>query len=78
MSKFEDDYNGGQKNDFNRKHYPNIEVTQQLQYYVKNNWSDLKVYDLNVRYKVRISKFHGLYKAIKHATYLNSTKRIIN
>lgn len=77
LSKVEDDYNEGQKDDFNRKHYPNIPVVQQLQYYVTNKLSDLKVYDPNVRYKVRISKSHSLYKAIKHATSVNSTKRII-
>ncbi len=77
LSKVEDDYNEGQKDDFNRKHYPNIPVVQQLQYYVTNKLSDLKIYDPNVRYKVRISKSHSLYKAIKHATSVNSTKRII-
>ena len=77
LSKVEDDYNKGQKDDFNRKHYPNIPVVQQLQYYVTNKLSDLKIYDPNVRYKVRISKSHSLYKAIKHATSVNSTKRII-
>ena len=77
LSKVEDDYNKGQKDDFNRKHYPNIPVVQQLQYYVTNKLSDLKIYDPNVRYKVKISKSHSLYKAIKHATSVNSTKRII-
>lgn len=77
LSKVEDDYNEGQKDDFNRKHYPNIPVVQQLQYYVTNKLSDLKVYDPNVRYKVKIGKSHSLYKAIKHATSINSTKRII-
>lgn len=77
LGKVEDDYNKGQKDDFNRKHYPNIPVVQQLQYYVTNKLSDLKIYDPNVRYKVRISKSHSLYKAIKHATSVNSTKRII-
>lgn len=77
LSKVETDYEEGQREDFNRRHYPNIPVVQQLQYYVTNKLSELKVYDPNVRYKVRISKSHSLYKAIKHATSVNETKKII-
>lgn len=77
LSKISDEYEESQKEDFNRKSYPNIPVVQQLQYYVTHKLSDLKVYDPNVRYKVRISKSHSLYKAIKNATSVNSTKRII-
>lgn len=77
LGKVEDDYNEGQKEDFNRKRYPNIPVVQQLQFYVTNKLSELRIYDPNVRYKVRISKSHSLYKAIKHATSVNATKRIV-
>lgn len=77
LSKVETDYEEGQREDFNRRRYPNIPVVQQLQYYVTNKLSELKVYDPNVRYKVRISKSHSLYKAIKHATSVNETKKII-
>lgn len=77
LGKVEVDYNEGQKDDFNRKHYPNIPVVQQLQFYVTNKLNELKIYDPNVRYKVRISKSHNLYKTIKHATSVNSTKKII-
>ena len=77
LGKIEVDYEEGQREDFNRRRYPSIPVVQQLQYYVTNKLSELKVYDPNVRYKVRISKSHNLYKAIKHATSVNSTKRII-
>ena len=77
LSKVETDYEEGQREDFNRRHYPNIPVVQQLQYYVTNKLSELKVYDPNVRYKVRISKSHSLYRAIKHATSVNETKKII-
>lgn len=77
LSNVENEYNESQKDDFNRKHYPNIPVVQQLQSYVTRKLNKLKVYDPNVRYKVRISKSHSLYKAIKHATSVNSTKRII-
>lgn len=77
LSNVENKYNESQKDDFNRKHYPNIPVVQQLQSYVTRKLNKLKVYDPNVRYKVRISKSHSLYKAIKNATSVNSTKRII-
>lgn len=77
LGKVELDYNEGQKDDFNRKRYPNIPVVQQLQFYVTNKLNELKIYDPNVRYKVRISKSHNLYKTIKHATSVNETKRII-
>lgn len=77
LGKVEDDYKEGQKEDFNRKRYPNIPVVQQLQFYVTNKLSELRIYDPNVRYKVRISKSHSLYKAIKHATSVNATKRIV-
>ena len=70
-------YEEGQKEDFNRKHYPSIPVVQQLQFYVTNKLNELKVYDPNVKYKVRLSKSHSLYKAIKNATSVNSTKRIV-
>ena len=70
-------YEEGQKEDFNRKHYPNIPVVQQLQMYVTSKLDKLKVYDPNVRYKVRLSKSHSLYKAIKYATSVNATKRIV-
>lgn len=77
LSKIETVYEESQRYDFNRKGYPNIPVVQQLQYYVTNKLSELKVYDPNVRYKVRISKSHSLYKAIKHATSVNKTKKIV-
>lgn len=77
LSNVENEYNESQKDDFNKKHYPNIPVVQQLQSYVTRKLNKLKVYDPNVRYKVRISKSHSLYKAIKNATSVNSTKRII-
>lgn len=77
LGKVEIEYEEGQKEDFNRKSYPSIPVVQQLQYYVTRKLSDLKVYDPNVRYKVRISKSHSLYKAIQNATSVNSTKRIV-
>ena len=77
LSKISDEYEESQKEDFNRKSYPNIPVVQQLQYYVTNKLNELKIYDPNVRYKVRLSKSHSLYKAIKNATSVNSTKRII-
>lgn len=70
-------YEEGQKEDFNRKHYPTIPVVQQLQFYVTNKLNELKIYDPNVKYKVRLSKSHSLYKAIKNATSVNSTKRIV-
>ena len=77
LGKVETEYEEGQKEDFNRKRYPSIPVVQQLQFYVTNKLSELKVYDPNVRYKVRISKSHSLYKAIKHATSVNSAKKIV-
>lgn len=77
LDKIEIEYNEGQKEDFNRKRYPNIPVVQQLQHYVTNKLNDLRVYDPNVRYKVRITKSHNLYKTIKGATSVNATKRII-
>ena len=72
-----EEYEEGQKEDFNRKHYPNIPVVQQLQFYVTNKLNQLKIYDPNVKYKIRLSRSHSLYKAIKNATSVNSTKRII-
>ena len=72
-----EEYEEGQKHDFNRKNYPSIPVAQQLQLYVTNKLNQLKIYDPNVKYKVRLSKSHSLYKAIKNATSVNSTKRII-
>lgn len=77
FDKIEAVYEKGQKEDFNRKRYPNIPVVQQLQFYITNKLSELKVYDPEVRYKVRISKSHSLYKAIKHATSVNNAKRIV-
>lgn len=77
LNKIEVEYNEGQREDFNRKRYPNIPVVQQLQHYVTSKLNDLRVYDPNVRYKVRITKSHNLYKTIKGATSVNATKRII-
>lgn len=77
LGKVETEYDESQKEDFNRKRYPSIPVVQQLQFYVTNKLSELKVYDPNVRYKVRISKSHSLYKAIKHATSVNNAKKIV-
>ena len=70
-------YEEGQKEDFNRKHYPNMPVVQQLQMYVTNKLHNLKVYDPEVRYRVRITKSHNLYKTIKQATSVNATKKIV-
>ena len=66
-----------QKEDFNKKRYPNIPVLRQLQWYVTRKLNELKVYNPDVKYKVRINKSHTLYKAIKNATSVNSTKKII-
>lgn len=66
-----------QKEDFNRKSYPNIPVAQQLQMYVTRKLSELKVYNPDIRYAARIDKSHSLYKSIKNATSVNKTKRII-
>lgn len=77
LGKIETEYEEGQKEDFNRKTYPSIPVVQQLQMYVTLKLDKLKVYDPNVRYKVRISKSHNLYKTIKYATSVNATKRIV-
>lgn len=77
LGEISQEYEEEQKQDFNRKSYPSIPVMQQLQYYVTNKLSELKVYDPNFKYKIRISKSHSLYKAIKNATSVNSTKRII-
>lgn len=66
-----------QKEDFNRKSYPNIPVVQQLQIYVTRKLSELKVYNPDKRYASRIDKSHSLYKSIKNATSVNKTKKII-
>lgn len=66
-----------QKEDFNRKSYPNIPVVQQLQMYVTRKLSELKVYNPDKRYASRIDKSHSLYKSIKNATSVNKTKKII-
>lgn len=66
-----------QKEDFNRKSYPNIPVVQQLQMYVTRKLSELKVYNPDKRYAPRIDKSHSLYKSIKNATSVNKTKKII-
>lgn len=62
---------------FNRKHYPNIPVVQQLQFYVTNKLDKLKIYNPETRYRTRLDRSHGLYKSIKNATSVNDTKRII-
>ena len=66
-----------QKEDFNRKSYPNIPVVQQLQMYVTRKLSNLKVYDADKRYATRLDRSHNLYKSIKNATSVNKTKKII-
>lgn len=66
-----------QKEDFNRKNYPNIPVVQQLQFYVTNKLNNLKIYNPETRYKTRLDKSHGLYRSIKSATSVNQTKKII-
>lgn len=62
---------------FNRKHYPNIPVVQQLQFYVTHKLDKLKIYNPETRYRTRLDRSHGLYKSIKNATSVNDTKRII-
>lgn len=66
-----------QKEDFNKKHYPNIPVMQQLQWYVTNKLNNLKIYNPEMRYKTRLDKSHGLYKQIRNASSVNDTKRIV-
>jgi len=72
-----DVYEDQQKEDFNRKRYPNIPVVQQLQFFVTNKLRDMKVYNPETRYKMRMDKSHRLYSLIKNATSVNSTKKII-
>lgn len=75
--KLSEDVEEIKKEDFNRKHYPNIPVVQQLQFYVTNKLNDLRIYNPEMRYKTRLDRSHGLYKSIKNATSVNDTKRII-
>ncbi|MBR3654846.1 MAG: hypothetical protein IKN62_05395 [Elusimicrobia bacterium] len=75
--KLSEDVEEIKKEDFNRKHYPNIPVVQQLQFYVTNKLNDLRIYNPKMRYKTRLDRSHGLYKSIKNATSVNDTKRIV-
>lgn len=75
--KLSEDVEEIKKEDFNRKHYPNIPVVQQLQFYVTNKLNDLRIYNPEMRYKTRLDRSHGLYKSIKNATSVNDTKRIV-
>lgn len=66
-----------QKEDFNSRAITSIDVIQQLQYYVTKKLSDLKVYNPETRYKMRLSKSHRLYRYIKDIKSVNSAKKQI-
>lgn len=66
-----------QKEDFNKKRYPNIPVVQQLQFYITDKLRQLKIYNPETRYRMRLDKSHRLYRYIKNATSVNSAKEII-
>lgn len=66
-----------QKEDFNRKVIPSIPVMQQLQIYVTQKLNDLKIYNPETRYKMRLNKSHRLYRYIKDVKSVNSAKKQI-
>ena len=66
-----------QKEDFNRKVIPSIPVMQQLQFYVTQKLNDLKVYNPETRYKMRLNKSHRLYRYIKDVNSVNAAKKQI-
>lgn len=65
------------KEDFNKKSYPSIPIVQQLQFYVTQKLNDLKVYNPETRYKMRLNKSHRLYRYIKNVRSVNTAKKEI-
>lgn len=77
LLKAAEEYQEQQKDDFNKKRYPNIPVVQQLQFYITRKLSDLKVYNPETRYKMRINKSHRLYRYIQNVNSVNAAKKQI-
>ena len=77
VSEIEAEYEEQQKEDFNRKRYPNVPVVQQLQWFVTNKLRELKVYNPETKYRLRINKSHRLYSYIKNAVSVNSAKKVV-
>lgn len=77
VSEIEAEYEEQQKHDFNRKRYPNVPVVQQLQWFVTNKLRELKVYNPETKYRLRINKSHRLYSYIKNAVSVNSAKKVV-
>lgn len=77
LLKVGDEYEADQQKDFNRRTYPSIPVVQQLQYFVTKKLNDLKIYNPETRYKMRLNKSHRLYRYIKSVSSVNSAKKQI-
>lgn len=62
---------------FNRKNFANIPVVEHLQWFITDKIKNLKVYNPETKYRMRLDKSHRLYRFIKGATSINKAKVIV-
>ena len=72
-----DEYETDQREDFNSKAIPSVPVMQQLQFFITRKLDDLKVYNPETRYKMRLNKSHRLYRYIQGVNSVNAAKKQI-
>lgn len=77
IPEMEEVYETQQRDDFNKKVYPSIPVVQQLQWYITNKLNELKVYNPETRYKMRLNRSHRLYRYIKNINSVDAAKKQI-
>ena len=77
MNSAEDEYEHQQREDFNRMIIPSIPVMQQLQFYITRKLDALKIYNPEIRYKMKLNRSHRLYRYIKDINSVNAAKKQI-
>lgn len=63
------------REDYNSMTITSVPIIHQLQFYVTQKLNNLKIYNPETRYKMRINKSHRLYRYIKDIKSINSAKK---
>lgn len=77
MQELEESIEDAEREAFNRKNFANIPVVEHLQWFITDKIKNLKIYNPETRYRMRLDKSHRLYRFIKGATSINKAKVIV-
>ena len=77
ISEIDETISEAEREAFNRKNYSSISVVEYLQRFITDKIKNLKIYNPETKYRMRLDKSHRLYRFIKGATSINKAKTIV-